>query len=574
MKKFISLVFIFVKLSLGFSQSPWTPIDVYPNTTSLGRIVFSIDDKVYMICGEGNQELWEYNPDNWGGGPPWQPWQRKADFPGPARRDVMSFAVNGKGYMGLGTEEIGQSYLNSLSDLYEYDPLLDTWTQKQSAPTWVSHGFAFVINGKGYVGGGKIYRAPPPNTYDSNFLLEYDPASDDWTIKSNLSVGVPYYALWPTSFSLDGFGYVGLGQSFTQYQSEVHKDFFKYNPVTDSWTKESDFPGSARFGAFGFNSNSKGYVCSGRTSGGSFLLDLWEFSGGAWKRLSDIPGSPNNYSSGTFAGTNAYIGPGIGGIPWYQYNPLCDLPEYTIQGADILCNTSQTYSLNENVAATWTHSSNIMLLSGQGTSSANFRAIGSGPGWIKATISIPNECGGSLVLTKDVQGPTTANFVIESYPSCGGLYDVITFVAEISGVTYDWTVNGGTLLGGQGTQSIYARMDSQYSMAVHCYVTGTGACGSPSGVSSNYISPCYGFTAFNVSPNPAKDVITLEVVDNSTTNDEYEIEILDNFGEVRKTEIRSGPKMDINTSDIPNGQYILRIVHKEGIVNKRIMIKR
>jgi N-acetylneuraminic acid mutarotase len=75
------------------------------------------------------------------------------------------------------------------------------------------------------------------------------------------------------SFSVDTVGYYGLGYSET---FNLCKDFYKYSPKTNTWTKLKDFPGSARRGAISFSAKGKGYILGG--DNGSLLNDLWEYN--------------------------------------------------------------------------------------------------------------------------------------------------------------------------------------------------------------------------------------------------------------------------------------------------------
>lgn len=47
-----------------------------------------------------------------------------SDFPGEARNNAIAFVLNGKGYVGLGTNST-----TMFKDFYEYDPATDTWTK-------------------------------------------------------------------------------------------------------------------------------------------------------------------------------------------------------------------------------------------------------------------------------------------------------------------------------------------------------------------------------------------------------------------------------------------------------------
>ena len=52
-------------------------------------------------------------------------WNRKADFSGMNRKGAVGFSVGAKGYIGTGRDE-NRMY----KDFWEYDTLLNAWTQK------------------------------------------------------------------------------------------------------------------------------------------------------------------------------------------------------------------------------------------------------------------------------------------------------------------------------------------------------------------------------------------------------------------------------------------------------------
>lgn len=113
---------------------------------------------------------------------------------------------------------------------------------------------------------------------------------------------------------------------------------------------------------------------------------------------------------------------------WYPSSPQNVIFAYTtlysgdplptsITGDYYICDSGQSYYINGTQPATWTHSSNVILDSGQGTSSAQFRSIGSGEAWVRATI--PNECGDPKVITKYLYaGPEEVFFGIGTIPYC------------------------------------------------------------------------------------------------------------------------------------------------------------
>ena len=125
-------------------------------------------------------------------------WTQKKGFGGEPRAGAISFSVNGKGYIGLGSS----NNIPVLDDLWEYDPTADTWTQKAN-----------------YAGGKRVS---------------------------------------PVSFVIQNIAFVGLGRDETRTDQ---KDFWQYNPTTNAWAKFTDFTGTISSGKqFGFSVGGKGYV--------------------------------------------------------------------------------------------------------------------------------------------------------------------------------------------------------------------------------------------------------------------------------------------------------------------------
>jgi len=72
-------------------------------------------------------------------------------------------------------------------------------------------------------------------------------------------------------FSIDGKGYIGTG-----YDGNYKKDFWQYDPGSDSWSQKADFGGSARFEAVGFSIDGKGYIGTG--DHGDEKKDFWQYA--------------------------------------------------------------------------------------------------------------------------------------------------------------------------------------------------------------------------------------------------------------------------------------------------------
>ena len=100
------------------------------------------------------------------------------------------------------------------------------------------------------------------------FFLGYIQLSaQTWDSKASLPNNIGKHH--PVTFGIDGFGYSVTG---TSASSQTSKDFFKYDPVNDSWSKLTDFPGAARSFAIGQAYNGKAYMGFGYQF--NFLNDL------------------------------------------------------------------------------------------------------------------------------------------------------------------------------------------------------------------------------------------------------------------------------------------------------------
>lgn len=128
----------------------------------------------------------------------------------------------------------------------------------------------------------------------------------------------------PVSWALGGFGYSVTGA--TQI-TENTKDFFKYNPATDSWEQLADFPGSARTYSIGDVYEGKGYMGFGSNNSG-VLNDLWRYdpATGNWQELASCPCSGRQHPTFTVNKENGKIYVGEGNDEssnlkdWWEYD--------------------------------------------------------------------------------------------------------------------------------------------------------------------------------------------------------------------------------------------------------------
>ncbi len=263
-------------------------------------------------------------------------WNQKSNFGGFARQHATGFSIGTKGYLGTGLAIWGGSYYEALffKDFWEYDSEGDFWTQKADfGGGWRAKAVAFNIGDKGYMGTGFLIVGSTGDGYYYKDFWEYDPASNSWLQVADLEGGERMGAI---GFSIDYKGYVGTGYHYDYYNyySPYYTDLWEYDPVSDSWMAKADFPGGVREGAVGFSIGSKGYTGTGYMGGlpnDDFTKDFWEFDPGTntWIQKADFEGGSRYGSSGFSIGDKGYIGMGtdedyIEYNDLWQYDPVAD----------------------------------------------------------------------------------------------------------------------------------------------------------------------------------------------------------------------------------------------------------
>jgi N-acetylneuraminic acid mutarotase len=227
------------------STRVWTKKSHYPVSggSLIEGTVFVIGDNAYVVA---HNQTWQYNQ-------PTDTWTQKATLPGVERMNATGFAINGKGYLGLGwnINAPGEG-LTEMNDWWQYDPAADHWTQKGTFPGSKRQGAAgFVVSGLGYVISGTHYANGQGNFGHS--VWQYDPVADHWTQKSNFP-GVGRWGAITASATIGGtnLGLLAGGDDDGFDPSSSFNELWEYTPSNDSWWKQSTIPGGARSYAAGF----------------------------------------------------------------------------------------------------------------------------------------------------------------------------------------------------------------------------------------------------------------------------------------------------------------------------------
>lgn len=260
-------------------------------------------------------------------------WTQKADFGGGARNRAVGFSIGSKGYAGLGLDN--SSYLQ---DFWEFDPIANTWTQKADFGGGArASAVGFSINGKGYVGTGEMSMLAPTPFKD---FWEFDPVSNTWLQKADLP---SFERTFAVGFSIGNKGYVGTGSHvyFSSPLVGLLQDFWEFDPITNTWIQKADFGGGERALAVGFFVGNKGYIGTGH-NGGGYFNDFWEYDPitNLWTQKTNFGGPERNRSFAFSIFNKGYLGAGIYGLPGYQdfqmYDPAMNTwnPKANFGGSD------------------------------------------------------------------------------------------------------------------------------------------------------------------------------------------------------------------------------------------------
>jgi N-acetylneuraminic acid mutarotase len=315
MKKYpIILCCMFCSVNL-FSQNTWLKIADFGGGQRERAVAFAIGGRGYVATGQDTtnavkKDLWEYDPST-------NSWTQKADFPGAARRDAVAFVIDGKGYVGTGITHAISFLGTKQKNFYRYNPVTNSWSSVADYPGNSNQGIyyaaAFSTSSRGYVCCGK--RGP---SYYSDELYEYNPSTNSWSAKDDFPGGDRYS---PSAFSIDNFGYVGLGVDENFYR----KDMYKFDPASNDWESVADFPGSDRFNAVGFTIDGRGFI--GMGSDGGYQKDLYEYNPAtdSWMQKASLAGSERRACVAFVIDGYGYVGTGKGFTgkkrSFYKYTP-------------------------------------------------------------------------------------------------------------------------------------------------------------------------------------------------------------------------------------------------------------
>ena len=255
-------------------------------------------------------------------------WVKVSDFDGVARCSAVTFTVNNTVYVAAGGYG---GYKYRLKDLWKYNEDSGTWSEMAPMPDEAearTYAVAFATEKYGYVGLG--YNG---DTYLKDFY-RYDPASDSWTKIADFAGSARRAAV---AFSVNGTGYVGCG-----FDGNHLKDFWKYDESTEAWVQITSIGGSKRMGASSFVIDGIAYVIGG-VNNSENVTDFWAFdpSTETWTEKRKLANTSDDDYDDDYASIARSYGvaftmnglgyftcgedAGSGETSTWEYNPVTDL---------------------------------------------------------------------------------------------------------------------------------------------------------------------------------------------------------------------------------------------------------
>lgn len=190
---------------------------------------------------------------------------------------------------------------------YDATASLSGWTQKANFGAVGRHrATGIAIGTKGYMGLGH-YNGAGPNIVKKDWW-EFDPATNSWTQRADYigNNGNGNYAC--IAFGMDEYGYVGGGQVGTDL------NLYRYDPVNNQWTLMGPMP-TQYLNREGFVINNKAYAMSGST------LSEYNPATNSWSTKNPMPFSVWSWNAAFTIDGKGYV---KSNLSMWEYKPLID----------------------------------------------------------------------------------------------------------------------------------------------------------------------------------------------------------------------------------------------------------
>lgn len=279
----------------------------------------------------------------------------------------------------------------------------------------------------------------------------------------------------------------------------------------------------------------------------------------------------------TSEGTNDYCNIPMTGMTWVHEEEMPGQPEQP-EGPDSTCsNTDSQYYTNSG-----SHTTNLLWSIDPEEAGTVMETIADSviiewnieySGTATVTVAGENSCGiGEYSDPKE----TIINFT--PVPEITGDSEVcedeayVYSTPENEGSTYEWTVTGGEIIEGAGTNQITVLWGDPGNGAINLTETSADNCTNNAEEFTTTIVICSGIDAniinqFKVYPNPATTELHVEFM--LKTDNHYEVIVLNSLGQRVSYSEQEGVKgkqeFVINTAEMPEGYYMILVTTEKGL---------
>ncbi|MFZ7183886.1 MAG: Kelch repeat-containing protein [Bacteroidota bacterium] len=187
----------------------------------------------------------------------------------------------------------------------------------------------------------------------------YQTAHPIYNVESRAEMPLGQYNIRHTmnAFSIGNTGYMGMGNKYVDILVEAYKDWYAYDPATDTWSVRASLPAADdRTGSACFANNNYGYISSGNKgcfgSMSCYFNETWKYDPAldVWTQQSPIPGIGRYELCATVLGDTAYAGLG-----YYPFNNPGQIDKYSFS-SDTWTSSGWPYGKSGSatpVAFTW-----------------------------------------------------------------------------------------------------------------------------------------------------------------------------------------------------------------------------
>lgn len=191
--------------------------------------------------------------------------------------------------------------------LFTTPQFAQTWVQVADIPTGRHHPISFSLEGKGYAVTGSNSSSQPTKDF-----YQYDPVTNSWDTLVDFPGTARSFGIGTV---LNGRAYIGFGATLTQYLD----DFWRYDPQSDQWTQLATCPCSGRRHPAMIGIANRIYVGLGDDASGD-LNDWWMYNvdTDSWTSIANLPGQPRHHPFQFNAGGEIFAGLGHSGNVIYR----------------------------------------------------------------------------------------------------------------------------------------------------------------------------------------------------------------------------------------------------------------